>query len=225
MSFSANLPTVSCQLSWSVLSFILWFLFSFSVSFWICDGWNWTQCQVNYFLHFPDYFLAVFPRTGVLQQNHTVKLSSSYLLYIHIYICILLPSHLRFMLYLCKSMTKNTYLSAAAMILWSYCRFWEITKINNSIATLDFRRIGFSLVRDLLHMNSWDTGLEGKGDHESWLVFQSKLWEKHKVSPLSCLKDQAGVAQNHSGWIRNSWLSLNSIRSKSTVGLGWVIQQ
>lgn len=50
-----------------------------------------------------------------------------------------------------------------------------MTKIDNSIATLDFRRIGFSLVRDLLHMHSWETGLEGKGDHESWLAFQSKL--------------------------------------------------
>lgn len=50
-----------------------------------------------------------------------------------------------------------------------------MTKINNNITTLDFRRTDFRLFRDLLHMVSWQTGLEGQGDQKSWVISQENL--------------------------------------------------
>jgi len=48
-------------------------------------------------------------------------------------------------------------------------------KACSKLATLDFRRADFGLLRDLLHRTPWDKALEGRGAQESWLVFKDHL--------------------------------------------------
>jgi len=43
-------------------------------------------------------------------------------------------------------------------------------RVRSKLATLDFRRADFGLLRDLLGRISWDKGLDRKGAQESWSV-------------------------------------------------------
>ncbi|KAK4824035.1 hypothetical protein QYF61_009626 [Mycteria americana] len=48
-------------------------------------------------------------------------------------------------------------------------------RAHSKLNTLDFRRAGFGLFRDLLGRVPWDTSLEGRGAQESWLIFKDHL--------------------------------------------------
>ncbi|GAB0177853.1 hypothetical protein GRJ2_000250600 [Grus japonensis] len=48
-------------------------------------------------------------------------------------------------------------------------------KVHSKLTTLDFRRAGFGLFRDLLGRKPWDKVLEGRGPQDSWLIFKGHL--------------------------------------------------
>jgi len=48
-------------------------------------------------------------------------------------------------------------------------------RVRSKLATLDFRRADFGLLRDLLGRIPWDKALEGGGAQESWSVFKDHL--------------------------------------------------
>jgi len=48
-------------------------------------------------------------------------------------------------------------------------------RMRSKLATLDFRRADFGLLRDLRGRIPWDKGLEGRGAQESWSVFKDHL--------------------------------------------------
>jgi len=50
-------------------------------------------------------------------------------------------------------------------------------RVRSKLATLDFRRGDFGLLRDLLGRIPWDKALEGRGTQESWLVFKDHLFQ------------------------------------------------
>ncbi|PKU28257.1 dtw domain-containing protein 2 [Limosa lapponica baueri] len=45
-------------------------------------------------------------------------------------------------------------------------------RVHSKLATLEFRRTDFGLLRDLLDGVQWDKALEGRGAQESWLIFK-----------------------------------------------------
>ena len=48
-------------------------------------------------------------------------------------------------------------------------------RVKSKLTTLDFRRVDFSLFKDLLGRLLWDKTLEQKGAQESWLIFEDHL--------------------------------------------------
>ncbi|GAB0210007.1 hypothetical protein GRJ2_003466500 [Grus japonensis] len=48
-------------------------------------------------------------------------------------------------------------------------------RAHRKLTTLDFRRAGFGLSRDLLGRIPWDKALEGRGAQDSWLIFKGHL--------------------------------------------------
>jgi len=57
-------------------------------------------------------------------------------------------------------------------------------RVRSKLATLDFRRADFGLLRDLLDRISWDKALEGRGAQGSWSVFMDHLLQaKEKCIP------------------------------------------
>ena len=48
-------------------------------------------------------------------------------------------------------------------------------RVHSKLATLDFRRADFGLLRDLLVRIPWDKALEERGAQESWSVFKDHL--------------------------------------------------
>ncbi|GAB0208353.1 mitochondrial enolase superfamily member 1 [Grus japonensis] len=48
-------------------------------------------------------------------------------------------------------------------------------RAHSKFTTLDFRRAGFGLFRDLLGRIPWDKALEGRGAQDSWLIFKGHL--------------------------------------------------
>jgi len=50
-----------------------------------------------------------------------------------------------------------------------------VRRVRSKLATLDFRRADFGLLRDLFGRIPWDKALEGRGAQESWSVFKDHL--------------------------------------------------
>jgi len=50
-----------------------------------------------------------------------------------------------------------------------------VRRAHSKLTTLDFRRADFCLLRGLLSRMSWDKALEGRGAHESSLIFKDHL--------------------------------------------------
>jgi len=48
-------------------------------------------------------------------------------------------------------------------------------RVHSKLASLNFRRADFGLLRDLLGRILWDKALEGRGAQESWSIFKDHL--------------------------------------------------
>ncbi|GAB0208907.1 hypothetical protein GRJ2_003356400 [Grus japonensis] len=65
-------------------------------------------------------------------------------------------------------------------------------RAHSNLTTLDFRRAGFGLSRDLLGRVPWDKALEGRGAQDSWLVFKDHLLQGQE----RCIPTKKKVRQN-----------------------------
>jgi len=58
-------------------------------------------------------------------------------------------------------------------------------RAHSKLTTLDFRRAGFGLFKDLLCRVPWNKSLEGREAQESWLIFKDHLLHQGSPPPSS----------------------------------------
>ncbi|GAB0210316.1 mitochondrial enolase superfamily member 1 [Grus japonensis] len=66
--------------------------------------------------------------------------------------------------------------------------FSVMRKKDSRVATLDFRRANFKLLRELLIGLSWESAFEGLGVHKCWSVFKNHLLEAQEQAIPLCRK-------------------------------------
>jgi len=68
---------------------------------------------------------------------------------------------------------------------------FKILRVCSKLSTLDFRRVDFGLLRDLLGRIPWDKALEGRGTQEIWSVFKDHLLQAQE----QCIPTKRNVRQ------------------------------
>ncbi|KFV02613.1 hypothetical protein N340_00830, partial [Tauraco erythrolophus] len=83
--------------------------------------------------------------------------------------------------------------------------------------TLDFRRAGFGLFRDLFARVQWNEALEGRGAQESWLIFKDHLLQAQERSIPT--KRKSGRNTRRPAWMNKELL--DQLRHKKKAYRGW----
>ncbi|GAB0203811.1 hypothetical protein GRJ2_002846700 [Grus japonensis] len=87
----------------------------------------------------------------------------------------------------------------------------------SKLTTLDFRRAGFGLFRDLLGRIPWDKALEGRGAQDSWLIFKGHLLQAQE----GCIPTKRKSSKNTR---RPPWMNkelLGKVKQKKEAYRGW----
>ncbi|GAB0209914.1 hypothetical protein GRJ2_003457100 [Grus japonensis] len=90
-------------------------------------------------------------------------------------------------------------------------------RAHSKLTTLDFRRAGFGLSRDLLGRIPWDKALEGRGSQDSWLVFKGHLLQAQE----RCIPTKRKSSKNTK---RPPWMNkelLGKVKQKKEAYRGW----
>ncbi|GAB0202862.1 hypothetical protein GRJ2_002751800 [Grus japonensis] len=90
-------------------------------------------------------------------------------------------------------------------------------RAHSKLTTLDFRRAGFGLFRDLLGRVPWDKALGGRGAQESWLVFKDHLLQAQE----RCIPTKRKSNKNSR---RPPWMNkelLGKLKHKKKAYRGW----
>ncbi|GAB0207625.1 hypothetical protein GRJ2_003228200 [Grus japonensis] len=90
-------------------------------------------------------------------------------------------------------------------------------RARSKLTTLDFRRAGFGLSRDLLGRIPWDKALEGRGDQDSWLIFKGHLLQAQE----RCIPTKRKSSKNTK---RPPWMNkevLGKVKHKKEAYRGW----
>ncbi|GAB0208807.1 mitochondrial enolase superfamily member 1 [Grus japonensis] len=87
----------------------------------------------------------------------------------------------------------------------------------SKLTTLDFRRAGFGLFRDLLGRIPWDKAPEGRGAQDSWLVFKGHLLQAQE----QCIptKRKSGKNTQRPPWMKKELLG--KVKQKKEAYRGW----
>jgi len=89
-------------------------------------------------------------------------------------------------------------------------------RAHSKLCTLNFRRAGFGLFRDLLSGVPWDKGLEGRGAQESWLIFKDHLLQgQERCVPA---KSKSGKNTRRPAWMNTELLDKSNTERKPTEG-------
>ncbi|GAB0208302.1 hypothetical protein GRJ2_003295900 [Grus japonensis] len=90
-------------------------------------------------------------------------------------------------------------------------------RARSKLATLDFRRAGFGLSRDLLGRVPWDKALEGRGAQDSWLIFKGHLLQAQE----GCIptKRKSGKNTKRPPWMNKELLG--KLKHKKEAYRGW----
>jgi len=90
-------------------------------------------------------------------------------------------------------------------------------RVCSKLATLDFRRADFGLLRDLLGRVPWDKPLEGGGAQESWSVFKDHLLQaQERCIPT---KRKSGRNARRPTWMNKELLA--KLKQKKEAYRGW----
>ena len=66
-------------------------------------------------------------------------------------------------------------------------------KKDSTVATQDFKRANFKLLRELVSSVPWESAFEGLGVHECWSVLKNRLLEaEEQAIPLCCKSSKQG---------------------------------
>ena len=76
---------------------------------------------------------------------------------------------------------------------------WAVRRAHSKLTTLDFRRAGFDLFRDLLGRLPLDIALEGRGAQESWIIFKDHLLQPQEQCILT--KRKSGKTARRPAWM------------------------
>ncbi|GAB0203802.1 hypothetical protein GRJ2_002845800 [Grus japonensis] len=90
-------------------------------------------------------------------------------------------------------------------------------RAHRKLTTLDFRRAGFGLFRDLLGRIPWDKALEGRGAQDSWLIFKGHLLQAQE----GCIPTKRKSSKNTR---RPPWMNkelLGKVKQKKEAYRGW----
>ncbi|GAB0208316.1 mitochondrial enolase superfamily member 1 [Grus japonensis] len=90
-------------------------------------------------------------------------------------------------------------------------------RVHRKLTTLDFRRAGFGLFRDLLGRIPWDKALEGRGAQDSWLIFKGHLLQAQE----RCIPTKRKSSKNTR---RPAWMNkelLGKVKQKKEAYRGW----
>ncbi|KFV17142.1 hypothetical protein N339_01295, partial [Pterocles gutturalis] len=87
--------------------------------------------------------------------------------------------------------------------------------------TLDFRRVDFGILRDLLGRGPWDKAQEGRGAQERWLKFKDHFL--HAQGRCIPTKRKAGKNARKPAWMNKELLS--KLRQKKEAYRGWKQRQ
>ncbi|GAB0208941.1 hypothetical protein GRJ2_003359800 [Grus japonensis] len=90
-------------------------------------------------------------------------------------------------------------------------------RAHSELTTLDFRRAGFGLSRDLLGRVPWDKALEGRGAQDSWLVFKDHLLQAQE----QCIPTKRKTGENTR---RPAWMNEmlpDQLKHKKEAYRGW----
>ena len=89
--------------------------------------------------------------------------------------------------------------------------------MRSKLATMDFRRADFGLLRDLLGRMPWDKALERRGAQESWSVFKDHLLQAQEQCILT--KRKSGRNARRPTWMNKELLA--KLEQKKEVYRGW----
>ncbi|GAB0208385.1 mitochondrial enolase superfamily member 1 [Grus japonensis] len=90
-------------------------------------------------------------------------------------------------------------------------------RAHRKLTTLDFRRAGFGLFRDLLGRIPWDKALEGRGARDSWLIFRGHLLQaQERCIPT---KRKSGKNTKRPPWMNKEILA--KYNHKKEAHRGW----
>jgi len=90
-------------------------------------------------------------------------------------------------------------------------------RVRTKLATLDFRRADFGLLRDLLGRKPWDKALEGRRAQESWSVFMDHFLQAQERCILTKRKSDRNTR-------RPTWMNkelLAKLKQKKEAYRGW----
>ncbi|KFZ63181.1 hypothetical protein N338_13267, partial [Podiceps cristatus] len=92
-----------------------------------------------------------------------------------------------------------------------------VKRAHSKLATLDFRRADFGILRNLLGIVAWDKALEGRGTQESWLIFKGHLLQAQE----RCIprKRKSGKNARRSAWMNKELL--DELKQKKEAYRGW----
>ncbi|KGL94878.1 hypothetical protein N301_02103, partial [Charadrius vociferus] len=92
-----------------------------------------------------------------------------------------------------------------------------VRRAHSKLATMDFRRADFGLLRDLLGRIPWDKGLEGRGAQENWLIFKDHLLQAQE----QCIptKRKSGKNARRPAWMNKELL--DNLKQKKEAYKGW----
>ena len=78
------------------------------------------------------------------------------------------------------------------------------SRVHSKLTTLDFRRAGLGLFRDLLGRVPWDKALAGRGAQKSWLIFKGHLLQAQE----QCIptKRKSGKNARRPAWMNKELL-------------------
>ncbi|GAB0188477.1 hypothetical protein GRJ2_001313000 [Grus japonensis] len=92
-----------------------------------------------------------------------------------------------------------------------------VRRAHSKFTTLDFRRAGFGLFRDLLGRVPWDEALEERGAQESWLVFKDHLLQAQEQHIPT--KRMSGKKARRPAWMNKELL--DKLKHKKEAYRGW----
>ncbi|GAB0204631.1 hypothetical protein GRJ2_002928700 [Grus japonensis] len=88
---------------------------------------------------------------------------------------------------------------------------------HSKLTTLDFRRAGFGLFRDMLGRIPWDKALEGRGAQDSWLIFKDHLLQaQERCIPT---KRKSSKTTKRPPWMNKE--VLGKVKQKKEACRGW----
>ncbi|GAB0204607.1 mitochondrial enolase superfamily member 1 [Grus japonensis] len=90
-------------------------------------------------------------------------------------------------------------------------------KVCSKLNTLDFRRAGFGLFRDLLARIPWDKALEGRGAQDSWLIFKGHLLQARE----QCIPTKRKSSKNTKRPPSMNKELLGKVKQKKEAYRGW----